>query len=170
MFNDKLAFYYFTGRIRASTISATTGETVIVTCSSKCAWNWHTIIVDGDIVDSRAASETSKDFRLSVENNIINCQSCKEPDEIDCSDTSQGPIQSVLNISFLIAGAHYVQCVAHLFESDSQLWPNNRIISIPSRTLKIDVIDTGSESSKYMQILQDTCQYTCEVITNVYQQ
>lgn len=134
-----LPFFYRTGDIQATSNQAEVGETVTVTCSTKCAWAWHTVFVDGNHVDS-AVLET-KDLRITVKNEILNCPNCNYLDELDCSDDSQGPVQSSVNLTFLTSGDHYVQCIAHLFQPDSELWPSNRIVSIPSIALRIDGIE-----------------------------
>ena len=139
-------YCFSTGRIESTSNFAELGEPLTVTCSSKCAWNWHTVLVNGDILQSSFVE--TRDFRISVKDEILNCESCSEPDEIDCNDDSQGPVQSVLNITLLTAGDYYIQCVAHLFQPDSDLWPSNRIISIPSRALQIKGIEKAVLSGK----------------------
>ena len=79
----------------------------------------------------------NEETKISVGQVIMNCPNCKEPDEIDCKNPSQGPLVSIVNLTLLRSGDHYVQCIAHLFRPDSELWPDNRLIAFPSRALKI---------------------------------
>ena len=139
-FINNIIIIVFLGQIQITNEYVTVGQSVIITCSTKCAWNWHTVIIDGDVID--AASFTgNNDYEINRTNEILNCQDCNEPDDVDCSNDSQGPVQSVLNITLLAVGDHYIQCIAHLFDPNSDLWPSNRILSVPSRMLKI----TGTE-------------------------
>ncbi len=100
----------------------------------------------------------NEETKVSVGQVIMNCPNCKEPDEIDCNDPLQGPVVSVVNLTLLRSGDHYVQCIAHLFRPDSELWPENRLIAFPSRALKI----TGME-----KLILSECEFARHSVAHI---
>ena len=126
------------GHIQSTDLSVPVGESVMVTCSTVCAWDWHTFWVDDSFLrKNRGSNEV---FMYNIENEILNCPDCSEPYQLDCSNGNEGTVRSILNFTFITSGYHYVQCFAHMFDQDSNLWPTNQVISIPSRTLRIEAI------------------------------
>lgn len=121
------------------------GQTVTITCSTDCAYYWHTMLVDGEVLTDNNMEKEG--FILNVTKTILNCPDCTRPSDVDCSDQQQGPVQSILNFTLLSYGDHYLQCYAHLFNPNSDLWPSNRIISIPSKMLKIEGVKNEKETT-----------------------
>ena len=127
------------GLIESSKTIISTGEQVNITCTSKCAWNWHQFYINSNHVMDNDYNTDS--YSISdITNTIMNCPTCSQLRELNCSDPIQGPVVSVMNMTFSSSGDYYVQCITYLFNLNSLFWPN-KIFKVYSDTLKIKVID-----------------------------
>ena len=129
-----------TGILTSSKQDVQTGDPILITCVSECAWEWHSFSINGEPIDS-----VQSIIVTNIHNEVMNCPSCQIPAQQDCSDLDMGPTSSVLNVTFVNPGDYLIQCATDLFDLISPNWPN-KIVKIYSKILKIQVTE---ESGRY---------------------
>lgn len=115
-----------------------------ITCSSQCAWDWPKFFINGNPI-AVGNGTTSGYIIHDISNEVQNCPGCNIPAQQDCTDSDQGPVYSIVHVTFSASGEYYINCLSYLFDLNSPNWPNE-VFDVYSRILKIKVMD---ESGQY---------------------
>ena len=128
-----LDLLYTVADIDASATEVNVGDTLTITCSTKCGW--HLYYLNTNALNINFLNTGNINATFQQKNQLMNCTDCDNQNQLDCSQNYKGPIQSTLNLTLYSSGTYYIQCLSHLF-ANSDYWPS-QLFYVYSKVVKI---------------------------------
>ena len=141
---NEIAKFSNAADIDASATEVNVGDTLTITCSTKCGW--HLYYLNTNALNINFLNTGNINTTFQQKNQLMNCTDCDNQNQLDCSQNYKGPIQSTLNLTLYSSGTYYIQCLSHLF-ANSDYWPS-QLFYVYSKVVKITAKEEYVEVSR----------------------